>query len=161
MHQRRTIKNNKDNNLLYISKTNIGDGFVTSYHSHPNSEILLITNGEGTIITKEKKYPIKEKDIFIINTYTEHYEVSDTIVDFMAIGVDEFNAYLKDNFNDKIIKISLKDDEYQKILLLYKLIYLDSNNNDQDSLITNSFNSIITLIKRHEKVNFNSTAKSL
>ena len=42
MHQRRTIKNNSDNNLLYISKTEIGDDFKTNYHSHPNVEIILI-----------------------------------------------------------------------------------------------------------------------
>ena len=63
MHQRRTIKNNINNNIIYISKTDIGDDFKTSYHSHTNAEILLITKGEGLIISKEKQYPIKEKNL--------------------------------------------------------------------------------------------------
>lgn len=160
MHQRRTIKNNINNNLIYISKTDIGDDFKTSYHSHPNAEILLITKGEGLIITKEKQYPIKEKDIFIINTYTDHYEVSDTSCHFMAIGIDKLNVYLKEDFSKKIISINLKDDDYQKIYFLYQLIFLDSKNEIDDDVITNSFSSIISLIKRNIDINFNSVSKS-
>ena len=140
MHQRRTIKNNIDNNLLYISKTEIGDDFKTNYHSHPNVEIILIIKGEGSIISKEKKYSIKEKDLFIINTYMDHYEISKNSCQFMAIGIDKFNAYLKDDFNKKILHFSLND--------------------INDDVITNCFLSILSIIKRHINVNFNSVAKS-
>ena len=160
MHQRRTIKNNINNNIIYISKTDIGDDFKTSYHSHTNAEILLITKGEGLIISKEKQYPIKEKNLFIINTHTEHYEVSNTSCHFMAIGVDKLNVYLKEDFNKKIISINLKDDEYQKILLLYQLMFLDSKSEVDDNVIHNSFSSIISLIKRIIDINFNSVSKS-
>lgn len=160
MHQRRTIKNNIDNNLLYISKTEIGDDFKTNYHSHPNVEIILIIKGEGSIISKEKKYSIKEKDLFIINTYMDHYEISKNSCQFMAIGIDKFNAYLKDDFNKKILHFSLKDEDYEKIYSLYNIIYIDSKNDINDDVITNCFLSILSIIKRHINVNFNSVAKS-
>ena len=160
MHQRRTIKNNSDNNLLYISKTEIGDDFKTNYHSHPNVEIILIIKGEGSIISKEKKYSIKEKDLFIINPYIDHYEISKDSCQFMAIGIDRFNAYLKEDFNKKIIHFNLKDDDYEKIYLLYKVIYIDSKNDINDDVINNSFLSILSLIKRYYNINFNTVAKS-
>ena len=55
MHQRKFIYNDVNKNLLYISITDIGDDFKTNFHSHSNTELLLVTIGIGHIITNNNK----------------------------------------------------------------------------------------------------------
>ena len=160
MHKRKFINNTLNPELLYISITDIGDDFKTNYHSHTNIELLLVTKGEGDIITTNKKYTISERDLIVINSNTEHCEITSSSCEFMVIGVDKFNGYIEDSLNNGLISLSLNKTEYSKIHSLYKIIFDDASNKIDDIVIPNSFKSITTLLERSLKVKFNSIAKS-
>lgn len=161
MHQRISLVNKTNNKLLYISKTDIGDDFKASYHSHSNLEILLITKGKGKILTTNKTIPIKEKDIVIINSNSNHCEISSSECEFLAIGVNHFNAFLDDSFKKKIIYFPVKDEEYEKIKKLYNIIFLESQIKDGENIISSCFENIITLITRNSNTFFNSTTSEV
>lgn len=160
MHQRKFIYNDVNKNLLYISITDIGDDFKTNFHSHSNTELLLVTKGIGNIITNNNKYLIKEKDLIIINSNTEHYEITNSDCQFMVIGVDKFNGYIQNSLDKNVITISLNNKEYEKILSLYKIIYDDAINTIDDNVISNCFSIIVALLERNINFKFNSIAKT-
>ena len=160
MHQRKFINNSSNENLLYISFTDIGDDFKTTFHSHPNTELLLVTKGIGNIITNKNKYQIKEKDLVVINSNTEHYEITDSDCQFMVIGIDKLNGYIQESLDKSIIQITLSKDEYDKILIIYKTIFDDAHNNINDCVIPNCFYIILTLLQRNLIFKFHSIKKS-
>ena len=160
MHKRKFITNSTNPDLLYISITEIGEDFKTNLHSHSNIELLLITRGSGFIITPKEKFNINEKDLIIINNNIEHLEITLDDCEFYAIGVNKFNAYIENSLDNGMINLSLNKNEYEKIFALYKMIFDDAVNNINDKVISNSFDSIITLLERNLDVKFNSVSKS-
>lgn len=160
MHKRKFITNSLNLDLIYISITEIGEDFITNLHSHSNIEILLVTRGCGYIETPDEKYSINERDLIIINSHTEHCETTITGCEFLALGVNKFNAYVKNSLNNGLIIMSLNKNEYDSISSLYKIILDDAMKNINDIVIPNSFTSIITLIERNLEIKFNSIVKN-
>lgn len=159
MHQRIPLTSYTNNKLLYISKTDISDDFKASFHSHPNLEILLFIAGEGKILTTHKTIPIRKNDLVIINTNSNHCEVSSSNCQFLALGVNQLNAYLKDAYNKKILYLSLTDDEFAKVKALYEIIFSEAEAKSEPNIIESTYESLLTLIQRNSNLFFASTAK--
>lgn len=158
MHQRIEIKV-KNNPLIYISQTKIDSSFKTAVHSHPNLEILLITDGEGYIIWSNSKTKVKKGDLIIINSLNTHFECSDKELSFMAIGLNKIDVFLQRDFTKRIIKFHLSMDKYKNIYALYLLIYQEAmyKKSDYEELIDNSLESLFILIKRLENLMISKT----
>lgn len=157
MHQRISLKS-ENNSLIYITKTELNKDFKTNFHSHPNLEILLIISGNGYIQTTNRKINIFQHDLIIINRNCKHCEISDNLV-FFAIGINKANIFLKEKFIKKIIYYSLDNTSYQKMFSLYQLIFMEgvSTQDGYLSIIDNALKSIITLIKRHNDLIYNTS----
>lgn len=152
MHQRIIIKNDKsDLPLSYISKTIIENNLITSLHTHPNLEILLITKGEGNIVSSNDSYDVKENDLVIINPNTMHCENGENL-EFYALGLSNMNVFSKSSFKDNIIKISLENNEYDSFFCIYNLIFNEAKNENHYEIIKNSFNSFLVLLDNRTKI---------
>ena len=100
MHNRLTL-NTTNNNLLYISLTEIEETFRSNLHSHPNLEILLFIDGNGYIQTNNKVIPVKKNDIVIINENCIHVELNKGLK-FYAIGIKSNSMFLKEKIFQKV-----------------------------------------------------------
>ena len=74
--------------------TLIGKNMITSLHRHPVYHIMFVTEGNGFIENDEGKYPVEEKDIFIVNPDEKHILSSSSNDGFTYIT---FNFYLEDS----------------------------------------------------------------
>lgn len=148
MHNRLTL-NTTNNNLLYISLTEIEETFRSNLHSHPNLEILLFIDGNGYIQTNNKVIPVKKNDIVIINENCIHVELTKGLK-FYAIGIKSTSMFLKETFTKNIIYFNLNDNDYRIMLALYELIYQQNlNKHEFTSNITNNIiDSILLLLTK-------------
>ena len=92
MHNRILLPSNNENEILYISETKVDKEFKPVRHSHSNLEILFFTEGEGLVITENRKIKVKRNDIMIINMNAAHFEYSN----------NNFKFLYKRNFYKKI-----------------------------------------------------------
>ena len=151
MHNRLTL-NTTNNNLLYISLTEIEETFRSNLHSHPNLEILLFLEGNGYIQTNNNEIPVKKNDIVIINENCIHVELTKGLK-FYAIGIKSTSMYLKETFKKNIIYFNLNDNDYKIMLSLYELIYQQNlNKHEFSSHITNNIidTILLLLIKKYD-----------
>ena len=93
MHNRFPLFSDQSN-LLYISETIIDKEFYSSMHSHPNLEVLFFIDGEGFVRSSEEKLKVSKHDIVIINANTMHYEDTNNLVHFYAIGINASEIFL-------------------------------------------------------------------
>jgi|GEM_PF-1431289 transcriptional regulator, araC family len=154
MHTRNLLSNLTNNDLAYISKTNIGEDFSASFHSHPNLEILLVTEGEGKIAHTHQSIPIIKGDIIVISKNSKHCEITTKNLTFFAIGVNNIDAFLKHNFTDQIFHLHLEDEEFKTILQLYQIIFSESELKHEKNIISPLFISIINIIERNSALSF-------
>lgn len=120
MHIRHLIN---DKNFIYISKTRIDKEFESFIHTHNNLEILFVNEGEGYINFVKDKIEIKKGNLIIVNKGSKHIEVSNSFLDFFAIGIR--NAFILNKFSndDNLIKINLNNDLIYEFGCLYKFIF--------------------------------------
>lgn len=159
MHKRILIPINNKNEILYLSETIIDHEFKATKHSHPNLEILFFIEGEGLLVTNNKKYNIKANDLIIINMNTEHIELSNNNLKFYAIGLNHLKAFLDNLIDDEIIYTSLDNNNSKLIKNLYSLILEEVlNKKDQYvNIINNYFDSLLIIIKRYLSIDFLNT----
>ncbi|MGC6770312.1 helix-turn-helix domain-containing protein [Enterococcus sp. LJL128] len=67
----------KKSELIYIRQSKYSEEeWHSSIHSHYFTEILIVLSGKGNFIVENEKYPIKDRDIIIVNPYVQHTETS-------------------------------------------------------------------------------------
>lgn len=147
MHNRITL--NTNNNLLYISLTEIETSFKSNMHSHPNLEILLFVDGTGYIQSTNETIYVKKNDIVIINENCNHVEITKGLR-FYAIGIKSTSMFLKETFAKQIINFKLNDQDYNIMLALYNLIYQENLDKHEYSLqiTSNTIDSILLLLAK-------------
>lgn len=152
MHQRFSLTNISNSNLLYISETKLDGDFKTTLHSHPNLEILFIYEGEGILVTNKKRINFKKGDIVIINANSEHYESSKKC-SFFAIGINNTDFFLEETYNKKIINFFISNENYSSILNIYQTIYTEIRNHldNYDKIILNCYSNLLLFIAREKK----------
>jgi len=148
MHQRFLIENN-NKGIMYISDTKIEKGITTSYHSHPNLELLLVTEGSGSLNTSLNQYNIKKNNLIIINGNSTHVENGEGL-SFYALGINNIDVFLNETFNEKIIVSNLNQKEYNTLLAIYQMIYQNATLKDSYSLniITSCYEIILNTLRR-------------
>lgn len=103
-------------------------------HSHPNLEVLFFIDGEGFVRSNEEKFRISKHDIVIINANTMHYEDTNKLVHFYAIGINASEIFLHETFNKQIIHLIPDKKTGNEIELIYKLIYQEASIKNESSL---------------------------
>ncbi len=92
MHQRILYTGSKKTRLIYASVSSIDKNFKPVSHSHPNTEIIYLSDGEGHLVTGEGEIKLVKGDYAVITGGVEHREeaVSGREMTFYAIGVTDF-----------------------------------------------------------------------
>lgn len=92
MHQRLLYAGAKPSRLIYASFTTVEKDFAPVSHSHPNTEIIYVSDGEGYIVTQNGKTKLTKGDCAVINGISEHREesVNGKELTFYAIGVTDY-----------------------------------------------------------------------
>ena len=58
---------------LSVDYINFAKGVHNKLHVHSNDQVLIVTKGEGIIVTEEKKFKIKEGDIIWVPAGEKHW----------------------------------------------------------------------------------------
>ena len=86
-------------NLIYITYTKYENDWPSFMHTHPFTELFLVTGGVGEFYVENSIYPLKKGDFILVNPNTSHTEKSaeDNPLEYIAVAVDNFNLNLIDN----------------------------------------------------------------
>lgn len=121
MHQRLLYTGSKTSRLIYASVTTVEKDFIPVSHSHPNTEIIYVSEGEGYVITQNDKIKLIKGDCAVITAISEHREevVQGKNLTFYAIGVNDFG--FKNNTGIEVFSPKLSDS--QTLSRCYKSLF--------------------------------------
>jgi len=85
-------------NLIYITYTKYENDWPSFMHTHPFTELFLVTGGVGEFYVENNIYPLKKGDFILVNPNTSHTEKSDekNPLEYIAVAVDNFSLNLMD-----------------------------------------------------------------
>lgn len=85
--------------LIYISYTKYENDWASFMHSHPFTELFLVTGGSGEFYIEDAKYPLKKGDFIIVGANTTHTEKSseENPLEYIVVAVEDFNLDFGEN----------------------------------------------------------------
>lgn len=88
-----------DIRLLYITQAQYDTDWYSIAHTHHFTELFYIVNGNGHFFVENKKFPVKEDDLIIINPNVSHTELStnDNPLEYIALGIAGLKFQDKDS----------------------------------------------------------------
>lgn len=113
--------------LIYIRQSKYSEeDWHSSIHSHYFTEILIVLSGKGNFVVENEKYPIKDRDIIIVNPYVQHTETSsgDYPLWYIVIGINNIK-FAKKSLGDR--QHFIFHDYMGELLPLLKLAIAEMN----------------------------------
>lgn len=114
-------------NLIYITYTKYENDWPSFMHTHPFTELFLVTGGVGQFYVENDVYPLKKGDFILVNPNTTHTEKSgeENPLEYIAVAVDNFSLNLDNEANHFMFNCILKNPDIIK--------YMDSMLNEQEN----------------------------
>lgn len=77
--------------MLYLAAAKYEGEWLSNLHTHHFTELFFITKGKGEFQVEDKRFPVKENDIVIINPHIEHtaYSGKESPLEYVAISIEE------------------------------------------------------------------------
>lgn len=84
----------------YIVISTYEGDWKSNIHTHHFTELFYITKGVGEFQVEDKRIPVKEADLIIVNPHIEHTEYSseDSPMEFVAISIEGMTFDFEDQF---------------------------------------------------------------
>ena len=76
--------------LLYVTCARSDKDWHSMEHSHYFAELFFITKGEGCFIIDNKRVPVRERDLVLVNPGVSHTELGNKISpwEYIALGIE-------------------------------------------------------------------------
>lgn len=86
-------------NLLYVTYTKYENDWPSFMHTHPFTELFMVTGGVGKFYVENSVYPLIKGDFILVNPNTSHTEKSDENhpLEYIAVAVDNFSLNLNES----------------------------------------------------------------
>lgn len=109
-----------DARMIYLASTKYEGEWQNNLHTHHFTEMYYITNGVGEFQVEDRRFPVKENSIVIINPHVEHTEFSseESPLEFVSLSLEgmifdfgksykeqNYATYNCDSIKDRIIPI--------------------------------------------------------
>lgn len=107
--------------LIYVTYSKYENDWKSFLHTHPFTELFLVTGGKGSFIVENIEYPISKGDFVIVNSNTEHTEKSDkdSPLEYIILGVKDFNFSFCGRANHLLFSCTSENHE-----LIYLMRYM-------------------------------------
>lgn len=69
----RTLVSDSDAPSLRLTSVSFCDGARNRFHTHTTEQVLIVTNGNGILVTDDAEQRIQERDVVIIPAMTRHW----------------------------------------------------------------------------------------
>lgn len=118
--------------LIYVTYSKFENDWKSFLHTHPFTELFLVTNGKGSFIVDEFEYPISKGDFIIVNANIEHTEKSqkDFPLEYIILGVKDFNF----SFGGKMNHLHFNClSEYNDLFFLINFMLREKQNGEEYS----------------------------
>lgn len=76
--------------LLYLASAKYEGEWSSNLHTHHFTEIYYITKGSGNFQIEDKRFPISENNLIIVNPHTEHTEFSskESPLEYISLSIE-------------------------------------------------------------------------
>ncbi|AQS53718.1 Bifunctional transcriptional activator/DNA repair enzyme AdaA [Jeotgalibaca dankookensis] len=151
--------------VFYVTEAKYEHDWHSTFHSHFFTELIYVTKGKGYFMVPNKKFPIQEKSLIIVNENVDHTEMSDPDgkLEYIAIGIQDilFSSKHSDQFESFFIYNITKD--LKIINELFNIILLEAKRNlDSNADITkNLLEVLLVYLNRNNSIEFNKTDQSV
>jgi len=79
-----------DFKMLYLAASKYEGEWQSNLHTHHFTELFYITKGIGEFQIEDKRFPVKENDVIIVNPHIEHTEYSseNSPLEYVVISIE-------------------------------------------------------------------------
>ena len=121
--------------LVYAGTLKKSKGWIDEAHSHPFPEIVLITEGKGSVFIEGKEYKAQKKDLIIYNKGVRHFEKSSKDFPFELTFIAINKVQLTDMEINMLIPPEFSpvyhtNGDYEKILACFNNIVSEAINKE-------------------------------
>lgn len=76
--------------LLYLAASKYEGEWLSNLHTHHFTELFFITKGKGEFQVEDKRFPVKENDVVIVNPHIEHtaYSGKEAPLEYVSISIE-------------------------------------------------------------------------
>ena len=147
--------------FFYVTEAKYEDDWHSTFHSHFFTELIYVTKGKGFFMLPNKKIPIEEHDLIIVNENIDHTEMSDPDgkLEYIAIGLQQiiFSRKGMDLFEGFFIHKITKD--LTIINQLFNIILLEAKRNYENNavIVYNLLEALLVYLNRNDDIAFNKT----
>lgn len=151
--------------LLYITRARYDTDWHSIAHTHHFTELFYVVQGSGYFLVEDKKFPVKEDDLVIINPNVSHTELGSKgrPLEYIALGINGLK--FKDGNLDTTYDYSLHNfHEYKEEFSFYlKTLLREIQNKGEyfETVCQNLLEALVlTLVRRTKKqLSFTPTKK--
>lgn len=146
-----------DTRLLYITEAKYDKDWHSLPHSHHFTELFYILQGSGEFIVENKRFPIRENDLVIVNPNVSHTESSHDSqpLEYIVLGIN--GLQFRDESSDSHTNYSIHNFSRYKNELSFYLKTLISEVQEKkenfESICQNLLEILIWSIVRQTKAN--------
>lgn len=141
--------------LIYLTYSKYENDWNSFLHTHPFTELFLVTGGEGSFLVEGKEYPLSKHDFVVVNPNTEHTEKSskEHPLEYIILGVENFSFSFHENTNHLLFNCS----SYHQDLISFMntmLLEKEDSTGYSDQICQNLLEIIIIKLLRITNLNF-------
>lgn len=148
--------------LLYVTKSKYDKDWHSTNHTHHFTELLYITNGNGTFIFSNEEVPVKEHDLIIINPNIEHTEKSadDHPLEYIALGIQGLAFSSPDDIGSQVTFYNYKQEKEIYLSYLQQLIEeMENQKEDYELIVQNILEILLLKMMRKKTFTLEKTSK--
>lgn len=150
-----TIDLNNDMQLLYVSADRYDSSWHSIPHTHSCTEFFYCVSGVGQFIINQKSYPVGSDDLIIINSNTEHTEISydSNPLEYMVLGIANGDILFPQDDQQAWKSINFRLNKDHLLPLLKELQYeIQKKEHNYDKVSAYLVEAILTKIMRYSNI---------
>lgn len=110
--------------LLYISTSKYEGEWQSHPHTHHFSELFFVIKGQGDFIVEDKRFPLQENDLIIVNPHIEHTEVSvsSNPLEYIVFGIEGLTFHFDEELQIQNYVLLNYADKKEMLLQFFKIL---------------------------------------
>lgn len=153
---------NNNLQLLYVASDKYGLDWHSIPHSHSCTELFYCVRGIGQFIINNETFPVGSNDLIIVNSDTEHTEISypTNPLEYIVLGVSNINFNLDNTSNQGWLALNFSNYNDDIVNLLTELLHeLQYKRRNYERIVSLLIDIIFVKITRHAESTFEKVGK--
>lgn len=120
--------------MLYLAASKYEGDWLCNLHTHHFTELFFITKGKGEFQVEDKRFPVRENNLIIINPHIEHteYSTEDSPLEYVVISIEGMTFEFDKQYAGQNYALYNCDNIKDNVSFLLKMLLDEAENEIRD-----------------------------